>query len=142
MKQWITLLAATAIMSACSKQDLRGDDMQSVSKTTSESLLPPNHPPALRVIPSGVFVSGWEQGGNWSSQSSDGMTMYSFVRMLPEYTANAANGGVMITFAKMEAGGTDFEIYTKPQRLNFTFSLPNARTVKGAYLMALQCVGW
>ncbi|HVF96576.1 MAG TPA: hypothetical protein VM871_04615, partial [Flavisolibacter sp.] len=80
-------------------------------------------------------VSAWEQPA-WTRKDSGDMAVFSSYRATPQYTAEVANGGVMMTFAKIVTAPSGYETYKEPQRLDFAFVPVDARTVKGAYLMA------
>lgn len=115
MKQWITLLAATAVFTACSKQDLREDQLQQENTARSTS---------LRSTQEGAYVSGWEQFTNWVKTSDGSVSVFTTTRKATEVSA-AAGGGLVLGYAKVNTTNPLYLHLTKPTMLPFYY-LPEA----------------
>ncbi|HUC79300.1 MAG TPA: hypothetical protein VMR70_00235 [Flavisolibacter sp.] len=137
MKQWITLLAATALFTACSKQSLQDELQQenlSLQKETSSATL------AMRSTQSGAYVSGWEQFNNWIKTDDGTASVFTSTVKTPEVAA-AANGGLVLGYAK--SGSTDqlYQHLTTPTMLPFYYVPASGRPLPGNYYFSEVIAG-
>lgn len=111
MKQWITLLAVSALFTACSKQDLREEPLQSESTTNAT---------ILRSTQDGAYVSGWEQYSDWVKTTDGDASVFTKTIKSPEAAA-AGNGGLVLGFARVTTSSPQYQHLTQPTRLPFYY---------------------
>lgn len=112
MKQWITLMAATAIFTACSKQDLQDETMQ-------QNIA--NQPSAMRSAQQGAYVSAWEQYSDWIKTDEGTTSKFVLMRKTPEINAGVTNGGLVLSYAKVATNAPDYAPFTTPNMLPFYY---------------------
>jgi len=112
MKQWITLLAATAIFTSCSKQDLQEESSHQTKEVAAA---------AMRSGQQGAYVSGWEQYNNWEKSDQGNVTVYTLQRKTGEVTTNVINGGLVLTYAKVTTSDALYTSFNSPKMLPFYF---------------------
>lgn len=129
MKQWITLLAATALFTACSKQSLQDELQQenlSLQKETSSATI------AMRSTQSGAYVSGWEQFNNWM-KSDDGTASVFTSTVKTSEVAAVANGGLVLGYAKTSSTDPLYQHLTKPTMMPFYYLPESERPLPQTY---------
>lgn len=126
MKQWITLLAATAIFASCSKQDMQEESLQQNNSLQSM---------ASRSSQEGTFVSEWEQYNDWTKRDSADVSIFYRERSLSDHSSQIANGGLVITAAKASKAAPEYEGYQNPSLLDFYVISSNFRSERGFYLL-------
>jgi hypothetical protein len=117
MKQWITLVAATALFSACTKQDLRESNTSIANTSTSPTV----------TTQDGAFVSAWEQCGNWVKTTEGNASKFKLSRQTPEVSRAVVNGGVVMTYAKYANAVGSYADFVNPTLLPFYFLPPAER---------------
>lgn len=123
MKQWITLLAATALFASCSKQDLQEESVQQDSAVRSS---------ATRNSVEGAYVSGWEQNTQWQKSDQSGMSIFTLQRKTPEINSSVLDGGLVLTYGKANTNDPRYAHLREPQMMPFFF-LPESERVNGYY---------
>lgn len=115
-------LLVSALLTACTKENLIDSDFNSQSKTEFTS---------SGTVPS-VFVSAWESSSSWQSGSVNGLQNYSYNRPTRQVSQSVMNNGLVLAFAKgynfLGTGGDD-----KPIGTPFYFSLAEERFVHPYY---------
>jgi hypothetical protein len=116
MKQWITLLAAPALLVACTKQNLQEETIpeQKADRTS-----------VMRSAVDGAFVSDWEQYSAWTKSNETNATIFSMTRKTPEITSGVTNGGLVLGYAKLNTNNSLYYHLSKPTMLPFYY-LPQA----------------
>lgn len=112
MKQWITLLAATAILCSCSKEALQEDSLQQNNTTATA---------ALRSGQAGTFVSGWEQYNDWTKSDQGSVSVFTLSRRTAEITSNVTNGGLVLSYAKISSSDPLYSSFNQPKMLPFYY---------------------
>jgi len=115
MKKWITLLAVSAMVTACSKQELSNNTLQDESQRSS----------AMRSSQEGAYVSEWEQYNDWSKTNEGDKSRFSVVRKTPEINAGITNGGLVLTYAKVAVTDPRYASFANPTLMPFYY-LPDA----------------
>ncbi|RYZ28549.1 MAG: hypothetical protein EOO10_09150 [Chitinophagaceae bacterium] len=111
MKQWITLLTATAIFVSCSKQNLKEDLQQ-------------DKEPASVAGPStttGNYITAWENYSNWAKSDQGNVTVFTVQRKSDEVTSSVTNGGLVLTYAKLATTNPLYASFNNPKMLPFYF---------------------
>lgn len=115
-------LLATALFTACTKENLVDFDLNSQSKT--EFTISPTAP--------SVYASAWESSASWQSGLVNGLQNYSFNRPTRQVSQSVMNNGLVLAFAKgynfLGTGEDD-----KPIGTPFYFSLAEERFVHPYY---------
>ena len=119
MKQWITLIAFTAIVCSCSKEDLQEENLQQDNAVATA---------AMRSGQQGTFVSGWEQYNNWIKTDVGDISFFTMTRSTPEVTSSVTNGGLVLSYAKISSTDPTYSSFAQPKMLPFYF-LPEAERV-------------
>jgi hypothetical protein len=114
MKQWITLLAATAIFSSCTKQDLQQEEenLQLEIEVTSA---------AMRSAQDGAFVSEWQQYHQWVKSDKGDMSSFAMTRKTPEVNSAVKDGGLVLSYAKAESQEPAYARFKNPTLIPFYF---------------------
>jgi hypothetical protein len=115
MKQWITLFAATAFFTACSKQDLQEDQLNHENKSAST---------VLRSSQDGAYISGWESYNQWAKTDDGVVSVFTINRKTSE-VGTAAGGGLVLGYAKINTSNPLYLHLSKPTMLPFYY-LPQA----------------
>jgi hypothetical protein len=123
MKQWITLLAATALFASCSKQDLQEESTQQDNATRTT---------ATRTSAEGAYVSGWGQTNQWQKSDQGDASIFTTQKRLPEVDASVLDGGLVLTYAKANSSDPRYASLQEPRLMPFFF-LPEAERVSGYY---------
>lgn len=123
MKQWITLLAATALFASCSKQDLQEESMQQENAARSS---------ATRTSAEGAYVSGWEQTSQWQKSDQGDMSIFTIQRKTPEINSSVLDGGLVLTYGKANTTDPRYAHLQEPKLMPFYF-LPESERVTGYY---------
>ena len=115
-------LLASALLTACTKENLVDSGFQSQSKTEFTN---------TGTAPS-AFTSGWESSSSWHSGIINGLQNYSFNRTTRQVSQSVINNGLVLAFVKgynfLGTGGDD-----KPIGTPFYFSLAEERFVHPYY---------
>lgn len=92
MKQWIALLAVSALLAACSKQDLQEENLQqeNTARTTG-----------MRSVKDGAYVSEWEQYNVWTKSGDEQKSTFSMTRKSSEVNEGVLNGGLVLGYARV-----------------------------------------
>lgn len=111
MKQWITLLTATAIFVSCSKENL------------NEDLQREKEPPSVAIPSSstGNYMTDWETYGNWAKSDQGNVTVFTVQRKSDEVTSSVTNGGLVLTYAKLATTNPLYVSFNNPKMLPFYF---------------------
>jgi len=117
MKQWITLLAVAAFLTACSKQNLKENN------TTNANI----DQTASATTQDGAFVSAWEQSTNWTKTNEGSVSRFKLSRQTPEVGRGALNGGVVMTYAKYANATGSYADFVNPTLMPFYFLPPAER---------------
>lgn len=111
MKQWITLVLATAVFTSCSKESLQEEDAQTDKEVASA---------AMRLSEAGSYVSGWENYSTWERSEQGDVTIFTYQRKTAE-TAVATNNGLVLTYAKVASADPLYSSFNSPKMLPFYF---------------------
>lgn len=115
MKQWITLIAATAIFTSCSKQDMQEDLMQTKASIQSST----------RATSNGAYISNWEQYTNWTKVDDKDVSRFTMKRKTPEITSEVTDGGLVISYGKVSTSDPRYASFTSPKMVPYYY-LPEA----------------
>lgn len=128
MKQWVTLLAATALFASCSKQNLEQEnDNQENLRTT-----------AMRSTQGGAYVSEWETSGSWIKTDAGNTSRFTWSRKTPEIGTDVLNGGLALTYAKLAPSDPSYAHLTKPTMLPFYFLPESERPIPKTFYFSQE----
>lgn len=115
MKKWVTLLAATALIASCSKQDLQQETANQTSLRTV----------TMRGTQGGAYVSEWETNGDWVKTDISNNSRFTWTRKVPEISSDVLNGGVVLTYSKFASSDPAYARFANPTALPYYY-LPEA----------------
>jgi hypothetical protein len=114
MKKWITLWCTSAILfTACSKDDLQANQQENAST-----------PVGIRSAENNYYASNWEQMKSWNHTDSSGYRLYYSEKINPELTSDVINGGVVMSYAKINMTDPNYTQFNNPSMMPFYFLPP------------------
>ncbi|HEX8315598.1 MAG TPA: hypothetical protein VF609_11420 [Flavisolibacter sp.] len=131
MKQWITLLAASAVFTACTKQDLQQEDLQ--NENTARTTV-------MRSTQDGAYISDWEQYNTWTKGGDEKITTFSMMRKTSEINAGVTNGGLVLGYAKVVTSDPLYMHLSKPNMLPFYYLPESERPYPNTYYFSEEAL--